>query len=338
MKTIQLVERLGIENLKIVEQPQPQPTQEQVLVKIEAVSLNYVDLLVVKGLLNSNLSLPYIPVCDGAGIVEKVGEKVKAFKTGDKVATTFIPDWMNGEPTMQTTDYKNRQGLGNIFGQLSQYKCFSIDRLIWIPRNLTTVEASTLPIAGLTAWNALNYGNLQADNTVLLHGTGGVSIFALQFAKARGAKVIITSSSEEKLKKAQHLGADLVINYRSDRDWETTIRRMTDGKGVDVIVETVGGRNIERSLNALRMGGHISVVGLLDGMKATIDILSLIHQQATIRGLEVGGTHQFAAMNREIESLDIHPVVDRIFPFEQTQEAFEYLEQSLHFGKVVIAL
>ncbi|MDJ0690676.1 MAG: NAD(P)-dependent alcohol dehydrogenase [Xenococcaceae cyanobacterium MO_188.B32] len=338
MKTIQLVERLGIENLKIVEQTKPQPTPEQVVVKIEAVSLNYVDLLVVKGLLNSNLSLPYIPVCDGAGIVEKVGEKVKAFKTGDKVATTFIPDWMNGEPTMQTTDYKNRQGLGNIFGQLSQYKCFSIDRLIWIPRNLTTVEASTLPIAGLTAWNALNYGNLQADNTVLLHGTGGVSIFALQFAKARGAKVIITSSSEEKLKKAQHLGADLVINYRSDRDWETTIRRMTDGKGVDVIVETVGGRNIERSLNALRMGGHISVVGLLDGMKATIDILSLIHQQATIRGLEVGGTHQFAAMNREIESLDIHPVVDRIFPFEQTQEAFEYLEQSLHFGKVVIAL
>ena len=338
MKTIQLVDNFGIENLKIVEQTKPQLTREQVLVKIEAVSLNYVDLLVVKGLLNSNLSLPYIPVCDGAGIVERVGEEVTAFKIGDKVATTFIPNWVSGEPTAQTTDYKTRQGLGNIFGQLSQYKCFSIDRLIRIPRNLTTVEASTLPIAGLTAWNALNYGNLQTDNTVLLHGTGGVSIFALQFAKARGAKVIITSSTEEKLKKARHLGADLVINYKSDENWETTIRGMTDGKGVDVIVETVGGRNIGRSLNTLRMGGYISVVGLLDGFQSNIDILSLMHQQATIHGLEVGGTHQFAAMNREIESLDIHPVVDRIFPFEQIQEAFEYLEQGLHFGKVVIAL
>lgn len=336
MKAIQLVDNFGIDHLKIVEQQQPQPTKKQVLVKIEAVSLNYVDLLVTKGLLNSNLSLPYIPVCDGAGVVEQIGEEVTSFKTGDKVATTFIPDWIDGRPTSQTTNYNMRRGLGNISGQLCQYKCFSANQLIRIPSNLTTAEASTLPIAGLTAWNGLSYSNLKADDTVLLHGTGGVSIFALQFAKARGAKVIITSSSEEKLQKARQLGADLAIDYQSDPDLETTVYNMTQGKGADIIIETVGGNNIGRSLNALRMGGYISVVGLLDGFKSNIDVLALIHQQATIRGLEVGSTHQFEAMNREIEARDIHPIIDRVFPVEQTQKAFEYLERGLHFGKIVI--
>ena len=338
MKTIQLVNDFGINNLKLTEQSQPHPIEEQVLVKIEAVSLNYVDLLVIRGLLNPNLPLPYIPVCDGAGIVERVGQNVTAFKPGDKVATTFIPDWRDGDPTAIKTDYKTRQGLGNVPGQLCQYKCFTIEQLIRIPANLSTTEASTLPVAGLTAWNALKYGNLQANNTVLLHGTGGVSIFALQFAKARGARVIITSSSEKKLKQAQNLGADLTINYKTDPNWSATVHEMTDGKGVDVIVETVGGNNLERSLKTLRMGGHISIVGLLDGMKSKIDVLLLMHQQATIRGMEVGSKQDFEAMDREIEARDIHPVVDRLFSLEQSQEAFAYLERGLHFGKVVVTL
>ena len=336
MKTIQLVD-FGIDRLEFIEQSQSEPTEEQVLVKLEAVSLNYVDLLVIKGLLNSNLPLPYIPITDGAGIVERVGKKVTAFKPGDKVVTTFIPDWVDGQPTASKTDYQTRQGLGNIPGQLSQYKCFAVNQLMPIPGNLTTAEASTLPIAGLTAWNALKYANLQAGDTVLLHGTGGVSIFALQFAKTQGAKVIITSSSEEKLSKAQNLGADLVINYKSNSDWEITVHQMTEGKGVDVVIETVGGSNLGRSLNALRMGGHISVVGLLDGFNAEIDVLSLIHQQATIRGLEVGGTHQFKEMNRAIAALDLYPVIDRVFPIEQIKEALSYLENGSHFGKVVVA-
>ena len=335
MKTIQLVD-FGIDNLKITEQSYPQATDEQVLVKIEAVSLNYVDLLVIKGLLNSDISLPYIPITDGAGIVERVGEKITSFKPGDKVVTTFIPYWVDGEPTPSKTDYQTRQGLGKLSGQLSQYKCFAINQLIPIPSNLTTTEASTLPIAGLTAWNALNYANLQADNTVLLHGTGGVSIFALQFAKAKGAKVIITSSNDEKLNRAQQLGADLVINYQNNPNWDT-VRQMTEDKGVDVIIETVGGSNLRRSLEALKMNGHISIVGLLDGFKSEIDVLSLIHQQATIRGLEVGGTHQFKEMNRAIEALNIHPIIDRIFPLEQITEALKYLERGSHFGKVVVA-
>lgn len=338
MKTIQLIDNFGIENLKIIEQPQPQPTEKQVLVKIEAVSLNYVDLLVIKGLLNPDVSLPYIPVCDGAGIVEQIGEAVTEFKPGEQVATTFIPDWLGDKPTPQTTDYKTRPGLGNISGQLCQYKCFFANQLIPIPSNLTTAEASTLPIAGLTAWNALNYGNLQANNTILLHGTGGVSIFALQFAKARGAKVIITSGSEAKLQKAKQLGAELTINYKSDSNWEKTVQQMTEDQGVDVIIETVGGRNIERSLKVLKMGSHISVVGLLVGFEAKINVLSLLHQHATIRALEVGSKQDFAAMNRAIATENIHPVIDKVFPFEQAQQAFEYLDQGLHFGKVAIAI
>jgi NADPH:quinone reductase-like Zn-dependent oxidoreductase len=338
VKAIKLRNSFGIENLQLTEQPKPDPAKGEVLVKIEAVSLNYVDLLVVKGLLNPDLSLPYIPVCDGAGIVEQVGEAVTEFKPGDRVATTFIPDWLNGKPSPQTTNYKTRPGLGNISGQLCQYKCFLANQLIPIPSNLTAAEASTLPIAGLTAWNALNYGNLQKNNTILLHGTGGVSIFALQFAKARGARVIITSANENKLQKAKQLGADFTINYKSDPDWETTVQQMTEARGVDVIVETVGGRNIARSLKVLKMGGYISVVGLLDGFEAKINVLSLLHQHATIRGLEVGSNQDFAEMNRAIAADNIHPVIDKVFPFEQAQQAFEYLDKGLHFGKIAIAI
>lgn len=338
MKAIALSNGFGIENLQLTERPKPDPAKGEILVKIEAVSLNYVDLLVIKGLLNPDVSLPYIPVCDGAGVVERVGEAVTEFKPGDRVATTFIPDWLHGKPTPQSTNYKTRPGLGNISGQLCQYKCFFANQLIPIPINLTAAEASTLPIAGLTAWNALKYSNLQTDNTVLLHGTGGVSIFALQFAKTREARVIITSGSEDKLQQAKQLGADLTINYKSDSDWETTVHQMTDGKGVDVIIETVGGNNIDRSLKVLKMGGYISVIGLLDGFEAKINILSLLHQQGTIRGMEVGSKQDFAEMNRKIESYDIHPVIDKVFPFDQAQQAFEYLDKGLHFGKVAIAI
>ena len=337
MKTIELHD-FGISNLKVNEQLIPVPKFGEVLVKIEAVSLNYVDLLVVKGLLNPNLELPYIPVCDGAGIVESIGANVTEFQPGDKVATTFIPNWISGKPTSQTTDYSTRQGLGNVAGQLSEYKIFQVNQLIKIPGNLSLVEASTLPIAGLTAWNALKYGNLQAGDTVLLHGTGGVSIFALQFVKALGAKAIITSSSDEKLEKAQKLGADFTINYKTTPDWENIIHKYTDEKGVDIVVETVGGSNLQKSLNILRMGGHISVVGLLNGFETSINTLALLHQQATIKGMEVGSTNDFIVMNQAIEAYNIHPVIDKVFTLEQTQAAFEYLEDGKHFGKVVIKL
>lgn len=338
MQTITLRNGFGINQLQLVEQADPTPAKNEVLVKLEAVSLNYVDLLVIKGLLNPKLFLPYIPICDGAGVVEQVGEGVTTFKPGDSIATTFIPNWVEGKPTAEKTDYSNRQGLGNVPGQLSKYKCFHPNQLIDSPANLSAIEASTLPIAGLTAWNALQYGNIQAEQTVLLHGTGGVSIFALQFAKAQGANVIITSSSDDKLKRAQQLGADFLINYKTTPEWESVVHQFTEGKGADLIVETVGGQNVQRSLNALRMGGHISIVGLLDGFDTSINVLTLLHQHATIRGMEVGSTQDFSAMNWAIETHDIHPVINKIFPFEQTQSAFEYLEKGLHFGKVVITI
>jgi NADPH:quinone reductase-like Zn-dependent oxidoreductase len=336
MKTIQLQDGFGIDRLQLIEQPVPIPGATEVLVKLEAVSLNYVDLLVVRGQLNPNLSLPYVPVCDGAGVVEQVGSEITAFQVGDRVVTTFIPDWLSGKPTSETTSYETRQGLGIVSGQLSEYKLFQINQLIHYPTHLSAAEASTLPIAGLTAWNALQYAALQPGETVLLHGTGGVSIFALQFAKTLGATVIITSSSDEKLKRAQQLGADVLINYKTTPEWETVVHQITEGRGADVVVETVGGRNLQRSLNTLRMGGYISVVGLLDGFEANINTLTLLHQQATIRGMEVGSTADFEVMNGAIATHHIHPVIDAKFTLNQVQTAFEYLEQGQHFGKVVI--
>ncbi|MEH2252570.1 zinc-dependent alcohol dehydrogenase family protein [Nostoc sp.] len=338
MKAIALHDSFGINHLQPIEQTDPTLEPNQVQVKLQAVSLNYVDLLVIKGVINPNLTLPYIPVCDGAGVVERVGADVTTFKPGDKVATTFIPDWIDGKPTEENNSDPIRPGLGTVPGQLSDSKVFSVNQLVHSPANLSAIEASTLPIAGLTAWNALQYGNLQSGKTVLLHGTGGVSIFALQFAKALGARVIITSSSDDKLKRAQQLGADIPINYKTTPDWETVVRHVTDGKGVNIVIETVGGANLQRSLNVVQMGGHISVMGLLDNSNASISTLTLMQRQATIKGMEVGSTQDFRAMNRAIEAHNIHPVIDKVFTFEQTKAAFEYLEQGLHFGKVVITL
>lgn len=338
MKAIELRDGFGIHRLQLVERTKPSPAGGEVLVKMEAVSLNYVDLLVIKGLLPLNVSLPYVPICDGAGVVEQVGEGVTAFKVGDTVVTTFIPNWVSGKPTPKTVDFTTRQGLGNVPGQLMECKVFQENQLIYSPANLTSTEASTLPIAGLTAWNALRYGNLQAGDIVLLHGTGGVSIFALQFAKAQGARTIITSSRDQKLARAQKLGADLTINYKTTPDWQAIVHEFTNGEGVDLVVETVGGENLQKSIDALRMGGHISIMGLMDNFETRIDTLSLLVKQATIKGMEVGGTQDFEAMNQAIAAHNIHPVIDKIFSLDQIQQAFEYLEQGLHFGKVVIAL
>ncbi len=338
MRTIELRDGFGINHLQLSEQPKPSPAEGEVFVRLEAAALNSVDLLVIKGLLNPNLSLPYIPVADGAGVVEQIGAGVTKFQVDDRVVTTFIPNWMSGQPTPETVDSATRPGLGGVPGQLAEYKCFQEHQLVKVPDNLTSVEAATLPIAGLTAWNALRYGHLQLGETVLLHGTGGVSIFALQFAKAQGAKVIITSGRDDKLARAQQLGADYTINYKMTPNWEAVVRDMTNGEGTDLIVETVGGDNLKQSISALRMGGHISIMGLLNGFEIRLDALVLMNKQATIRGMEVGSNSDFAAMSRAILTNDIHPVVDAKFPLEQVQAAFESLENSQHFGKVVVLL
>lgn len=337
MKAIAIQNGFGIDHLELIEVPKPQPAADEVLVKIQAVSLNSVDLMVVTGKLNPHLPLPFIPGADGAGTVEQVGNDVTAFKPGDTVVTTFIPKWTSGEPTQQAIDYATRQGVGSP-GQLSEYKVFKVDRLTKAPANLSALEACTLPVAGLTAWNGLHYASVAAGETVLLHGTGGVAIFALQFAKALGAQVIMTSSSDAKLQRAKALGADYLINYHTTPDWEETVRSVTDGVGVDAVLETVGGKNLARSLSVLRTGGSISIMGLLGGSEVTIDALSLMEGHATIRGMEVGNTQDFQDMNQAIEQHDIHPVIDRTFTFDEVRAAFTDLEQGKHFGKIAILL
>ncbi|UJX42949.1 NAD(P)-dependent alcohol dehydrogenase [Desulfovibrio sp. JY] len=336
MKSIMLRNGFGVENLTLAEMPKPEPEAGQILVKLKAASLNYVDLLLVKGQLDPNLRLPFIPVSDGSGIVEAIGAGVTGFAPGDRVATTYIPQWVDGRCTRENSRFETRPGSGTTPGQLLEYKVMQPNELIKIPAALRYAEAATLPIAGVTAWNALAYGKIKAGDTVLLHGTGGVSIFALQFAKAAGARVIITSGDDQKLAQAQELGADHLINSKQHPDWASAVVDITHGEGADIVVETIGGSNLAKSIHALRLGGHIAVVGFLGGVESTINLIAFNLKHANIYGFSVGNTRDFADMLRAVEANAIPPIIARSFPLEQTAAAFSYLESGRHFGKVVI--
>jgi len=336
MKSIVLNGGFGIDKLVLTDTAPPQVGPEEILVRMKAVSLNYVDLLLVKGELNPEITPPFIPLSDGAGIVEKIGADVQAFKPGDHVVTTYIPEWIDGRYTPENSKFESRPGSGAAPGQLIEYKTFHKNELMKFPEFLSFAEASTLPIAALTAWNALAYAKAKAGDTVLLHGTGGVSIFALQFARTAGIKVIITSSSDKKLARAKELGADHLINYQQNPNWIVDVLAMTDGEGADVIVETVGGSNLNKSLEALRLDGHISVVGFLEGMQSQVNLISLNIKRAKINGLSVGSRQDFADMLKAISVNKTKPVIDKLFSFEQTAQAFAYLESGSHFGKIVI--
>lgn len=338
MKSIVLKDGFGIDNLTLVTAPQPKVGPGEILVNMKAAALNFVDLMLVKGQLRPDFKPPFIPVSDGAGIVEEVGAEVMDFKPGDHVATTYISKWLDGRYTREYSRLEVRPGSGTVPGQLVEQKTFRPAELIRVPESLRFTEASTLPIAAVTAWNALVYGKIKAGDTVLLHGTGGVSIFALQFAKAFGAKVIITSSDDRKLARASELGADFLINYKQTPDWISEVFAMTAEEGADVVVETVGGSNLNKSLKALRVEGHISLVGFLGGVESVIDLISMNLKRATITGLSVGSTRDFADMLQAVAANGIKPVIDATFPLEQAREAFSYLESGGHFGKIVIEL
>jgi len=336
MKSIVLKDGFGIDKLSITNTLSPDVEPGMILVKIKAASINYVDLLIVKGQLNPNIKFPFIPLSDAAGIVEKIGTGIVDFEVGDHVATTYIPEWIDGRYTPENSKFETRPGLGTLSGQLVEHKVFRNNELIKVPKTLSFLESSTLPIAALTAWNALVYAKAKAGDTILLHGTGGVSIFALQFAKVIGAKVIITSSDDKKLDRARALGADHLINYKQTPNWISEVLAVTDGEGVDVIVETVGGDNLNKSLEVLRLDGHISVVGFIAGIQSQINLISLNLKRAKIIGLSVGSRQDFADMLKAISVNKISPVIDRVFPLDQTAEAFTYLESGEHFGKIVI--
>lgn len=309
---------------------------EQVRIEIKAASLNYRDLLVSRGHYNPKLPLPVVPLSDGAGIVTAIGEGVNKFKVGDRVMPNFMPEWLGGEVTPQAA--KTALG-GFVDGMLRQYAVFHQNSLVSIPEHLSFEEAATLPCAALTAWSALFVnGQLKAGQTVLTMGTGGVSLFALQLAKLAGAKVIVTSSSDEKLEKLKAMGADELINYKKNPDWDNAVLKATHGHGVDHVVELGGAGTLERSMKAAAMNGHVSVIGVLDGIAGPVNTLALIMKSLKVQGVFVGSVERFEAMNRAITMHKLKPVVDKVFKADEIVEALAYMESGAHFGKVVVKL
>jgi len=329
------IAKFGIEGLTMADHPFPEPGINQVLVKMHAWSLNYRDLMTVTGRYNPRLKLPQIPLSDGAGEIIAVGSAVEGFKAGDRVANTFFERWASGE----ATDEQARTALGaGRPGVLAEYVALHQDGVIHIPEHLTYAEAATLPCAAVTAWNALiTKGNIKAGDTVLTLGTGGVSIFALQFALMSGAGVIITSSSDAKLERAKKLGASQVINYRQTADWGKQVRQLCNGRGADLVVELGGSGTFSQSITAVRRGGTLALIGVLAKGPDT-NILPVLMNAIRVQGIFVGSREIFSAMNSAIERHQMRPVIDRIFGFDEVREAFNLMEAGGHFGKIAISL
>lgn len=328
------VQQFGIDNLALVERDEPQAAAREVVVRFHAASLNYRDLMFVKGTYHPKAKLPAIPFSDGAGEVVAVGRDVTRWKIGDRVCPIFVQGWIEGEPTLQ----KNRTALGGgeLDGVLREYGAFDEQGLVEIPGSLSFEEAATLPCAALTAWNALVHsGKLKAGETVLTLGTGGVSMFALQFAKLQGARVVATSSSDEKLERAKELGADFTINYRSTPDWDKEVLRLTNRTGVDHVVEVGGAGTLAKSLNAVRVGGHVVLIGVL-ASGGDFDPRSILMKSVRVQGIFVGSRRMFEEMTSAIEANGVKPVIDKTFAFAEAREALRYMESGSHSGKIVI--
>lgn len=324
-----------IDALQLMEKEVPRPGHGQVLVRMRAASLNYRDLLAIGGSYSRNLPLPLIPLSDGAGEVVETGEGVTRWQQGDRVAGTFFQDWDGGE----ITDEVPKSALGGaIDGVLAEYVLFRERGLVALPAHLSFEEGATLPCAALTAWHALQSGSLACGQTVLTLGTGGVSLFALQFARTAGARVIATTGSESKAEKLRLLGAGEVINYKTEPNWETAVWKLTGRRGVDLVVEVGGAGTLGKSLKAVRMGGHISLIGVLSGSTGEVNPLPAVMKSARIQGIYVGSREMCEAMIRAIEMHGIRPVIDHVFPFGEAKAAYRYLQSGAHFGKVVIAI
>jgi NADPH:quinone reductase-like Zn-dependent oxidoreductase len=335
-QSLRLTGDFGIDNLTFDTIAVPQPGPGQVLVQIKAVSLNYRDFLVATGRYNPKQERPRVLCSDGAVEVLAVGDGVTRFKPGDRVASTFFQDWVSGPPTREGS----KSALGApIDGVLASARVFDQRGLIHFPEHLSYEEASTLPCAGLTAWHALvSTGHVASGQTVLVLGTGGVSIFGLQFAKLHGARVIVTSSSDEKLARAKTLGADETINYKRTPEWDKEVARLTGGRGVDNVLEVGGTGTLPFSLRSARLGGRVSIIGILSGISENLSIGPILSFNLRVQGIYVGSAEMFEAMNRAIAVNKLKPVVDRVFPFAQSREALRYMESAQHFGKIVISL
>jgi NADPH:quinone reductase-like Zn-dependent oxidoreductase len=336
------VVQFGVENLKQVELPMLQITPGMVLIRVHAVSLNYRDLMMVKGFYNPKMALPRIPCSDGAGEVVAIGEGVSRVQVGDRVCGIFMQRWLDGPLTAE----RSKAALGgDVDGMLAEYVLLAQDGVVRFPEHLSYEEAATLPCAGVTAWNALHHAGetpcpVLPGETIVIQGTGGVSIFALQFATLLGARVIGTSSSDEKLSRAYGLGLDAGCNYKEHPEWSKWVVEVTEGRGADRIIEVGGGGTFGQSLRAVRVGGMVAQIGVLSGA-ATSEPLALtpiLHKQLRVQGIYVGSRAMFEEMNAAIAKAGLRPVIDRVFNADQVQDAFLHMQSGSHFGKIVIRM
>jgi NADPH:quinone reductase-like Zn-dependent oxidoreductase len=333
MKAWQIQHRGSLDGMAPVELPKPEPGPGEVLVRIRAVAVNYRDLLATR-IERPGWLTPLTPCSDGAGEVEAIGPGVTRWQVGDRVVGCFFQRWEAGHLTRETM----RSDLGGpLHGVLAEYAVMREGGMVPMPEHLSFEQASSLPCAALTAWNVIvESGRVCAGQTVLLLGTGGVSIFSLQFAKLHGARVIITSSSDQKLSRARALGADETINYRVYPDWQVRVNELTGKLGADLVVEVGGWGTLDKSLDSVRYGGTIAFIGVLTGFEGKVNPWPIIAKAINLKGLYVGHREMFERMNRAIEAHSITPVIDRVFDFTQARDAFAYLEQRAHFGKIVV--
>jgi len=324
----------GIDAIAQIEHPDPKPSHRQVLVKIKACSLNFRDLGIVRGSYRMPVRENVIPLSDGAGEVIEVGSGVARIKVGDRVAGNFFQRWYGGEPPADA--HLSALG-GGTDGMLAEYAVLEEDGAVKIPQHLSLEEGATLPCAAVTVWNAMmEHAKLKAGDTILLQGTGGVSIFGLQFAHAMGIRAIITSSSDEKLARAKALGAAFGINYKTTPDWDKAAMQFTGGAGVDHVVEVGGATTLTRSFGAIRAGGKITLIGGLSGGATELNPGLIFSRRANVQGISVGSTQMFQATMRAIEINAIKPVIDKVFAFADAKAAYQHMASGAHFGKIVI--
>jgi NADPH:quinone reductase-like Zn-dependent oxidoreductase len=335
MKVFQIQDDWGLEHLRLANRPDPRPGASEVLLRMRAASLNYRDLVVPnRGYGSFTGNLPLIPLSDGVGEVIECGPGVSRVKAGDRVCPLFHQGWIGGEPTLERL---TRTLGGPLDGTMAEYMVLPEDGVAKVPAHLDDVQAATLPCAALTAWSAIvTHGRVGPGARVLVQGTGGVALFALQFAKLAGAHVTVISSSEEKIERAKRLGADATIHYTTVPEWYRATREITGGRGYDVVVELGGEKTLEQSLRAVRPGGTLALIGVLSGPRLAAPLGLVVTRQVRLQGITVGHRDGFEAMVRAIAQHRLEPVVDRVFAFEELPQALAYLRSGRHFGKICI--
>lgn len=333
MRAWEVSSAYGMENLRLSSRPEPKPGAGQIVVGIKAAALNYRDLLMIDGQLGQ-FPLPIVPVSDGAGEVLAVGEAVSQVQVGDKVCPLFFQSWLHGEATAETF---SKPLAGPLDGVAQEKMLVDAEGVVKFPPHLSFTEAATLPCAGVTAWRAVGIeAKVASGDIVLVQGTGGVSTFALQFAKRLGATVIVTSSSDAKLERAEALGADHLINYRTTPDWASEALRITDHRGVDVIIEVGGESTFDQSLEAIRVGGQILVIGVLGGFSTPVVIPKIFGKNLRIQGISIGSREHFEDMASHMAEWKLAPAIDKVFPFSELPLALGALRNGTHVGKLVM--